>query len=149
MNPTKSRAKIFSILMIYFLMPVIYAFAQSPNTTQNVLQQRAYSLYSQLRCPVCQGQSLAESPAELAGDMRALILERLQAGDEEQTIINFLKDRYGDTILFNPPFSKRTYILWLLPFVILFIGLGVVIRRTQKARSLPDDKESNQGQSHE
>jgi len=134
--------KIWPSLLLFFLIPILSVMAQqAPDAASNPLQQRAYNLYSQLRCPVCQGQSLAESPAELAGDMRALILEQLQAGDDEQTIINFLKDRYGDTILFNPPFSGRTYILWLLPFIILLTGLWVVIRRTQKASSLPDQRQ--------
>ncbi|HMS44991.1 MAG TPA: cytochrome c-type biogenesis protein CcmH [Alphaproteobacteria bacterium] len=131
---------VFMVFVLYLGIAFISALikAQQPLSPQ-LIQQQAYQLYTELRCPVCQGQSLAESPAELAADMRALILERLSLGEKPEMVIAFLKDRYGDAISFHPPFTGRTYLLWILPFVVLIGGGYVVFRRIHHAQHLNRD----------
>ena len=90
------------------------------------LEARARVLSTELRCLVCQNQSIDDSDAPLAKDLRVLLRERLEAGDTDEQVIKFLVDRYGEFILLNPYFGAHTLLLWLLPFALLLIG-GVLI----------------------
>jgi cytochrome c-type biogenesis protein CcmH len=90
-------------------------------------KQKTYeSLTSQLRCLVCQNQTIADSHAELAGDLRRQVYEMLQQGKSEQEIVQFMTDRYGDFVLYNPPFKAKTGLLWLGPAAFLAVGLLAV-----------------------
>ena len=96
------------------------------------LETRARALSKELRCMVCQNQSIDDSDAPLARDLRVLVRERLQAGDSDRQVIDFLVARYGEFVLLKPRFSWRTALLWLGPAAILLIGafgLFVVARR--------------------
>jgi len=99
-------------------------------------QQQAYeTLTQELRCLVCQNQNIADSNAELAGDLRRQVYEMLQQGKSKDEIITFMTDRYGDFVLYNPPFKTKTGLLWLGPVVFLLVGLFMVvwvIRRRKK-----------------
>jgi cytochrome c-type biogenesis protein CcmH len=86
------------------------------------LEARARALSKELRCMVCQNQSIDDSDAPLARDLRVLVRERLQAGDSDREVINFLVTRYGEFVLLRPRFSAHTALLWLGPAVILLIG---------------------------
>lgn len=100
-----------------------------------VLEARAKTLAEQLRCLVCQNQSIAESNASLARDLRQIVRERLVAGDSDQEVIDYLVQRYGDWVLLEPPFKVETVILWLGPLAILLVALGVAgmaIRRRRR-----------------
>lgn len=98
----------------------------APDTLSNPVQEaRARSLQKELRCLVCQGESLDESNASLAVDLRRLIRARIKAGDSDEAIKNFLVSRYGDFILMQPPFETPTYALWLAPFGVLILGAGI------------------------
>jgi cytochrome c-type biogenesis protein CcmH len=81
-----------------------------------------------LRCLVCQGQSIADSDAEMAGDMRALVRQRIAAGERPEAIRAWLVQRYGDYVTYDPPWSWLTAPLWLTPLVLLVIGLLVARR---------------------
>ncbi|MBM4207304.1 MAG: cytochrome c-type biogenesis protein CcmH [Gammaproteobacteria bacterium] len=100
-------------------------------------QQKAYeTLTSELRCLVCQNQNVADSNAELAGDLRRQVYEMLQQGKSKEEIITFMTDRYGDFVLYNPPLKAKTGLLWLGPMLFLLTGLGMVlwfIKRRKKA----------------
>ncbi len=98
------------------------------------LEARARALSAQLRCMVCQNESIDESNADLARDLRVLVRERLQAGDNDDQIRVFLVRRYGDFILLKPPFKLETWLLWSAPFLILLTGgcIVLVARRRQK-----------------
>eukprot|EP01037_Dinobryon_pediforme_P013999 gene13999-14117_t len=96
------------------------------------LEHRARELSAQLRCLVCQNQSIDDSDAPLARDLRLLVRERLTAGDTDEAVKAYLVDRYGEFILLRPTFSPKTYILWFFP--ILFLGLGVVVLAFQRRR---------------
>jgi len=96
------------------------------------LEERARAISKELRCLVCQNQSIDDSDADLARDLRALVRERLLAGDSDEDIIAFATERYGDFVLLRPPMKPSTWALWYGPLVILMIaGLGmfVYIRR--------------------
>ena len=98
------------------------------------LEARARVLGGELRCLVCQNQSIDDSNADLAHDLRVLIRERLAAGDSDSQVIQYLVSRYGDFILLKPPLKPATYLLWLGPFIILALGGGAValyLRRRQ------------------
>lgn len=92
-------------------------------------EAEAKALMDTLRCLVCQGQSIADSDAEMAGDMRALVRERLQAGESPESIRAWLVQRYGDYVTYDPPFSWVTAPLWIAPIALLVIGI-VLARRT-------------------
>lgn len=104
-------------------------------------KDRYYSLLAQLRCLVCQNQSLAESDAGLAQDLRRKIHEMLQEGAGDEQIIDFMVARYGDFVLYNPPLKASTVLLWFGPFIlagfgILWLVVYLVRRNEQKAESL-------------
>jgi len=101
-----------------------------------VLEARARALSGELRCLVCQNQSIDDSNADLAHDLRVLIRERLTAGDSDSQVLQFMVRRYGDFILLKPPVKPDTYVLWFGPFAVLVLGaLGTALylRRSRGA----------------
>jgi cytochrome c-type biogenesis protein CcmH len=108
-------------------------------------QQKTYELInSELRCLVCQNQTIADSNAELAGDLRRQVFEMLQQGKSKDDIIQFMTDRYGDFVLYNPPLKTKTALLWLGPVAFLITGLIMIfwfIRRKKKAAIITIDKD--------
>jgi cytochrome c-type biogenesis protein CcmH len=114
----------------------------------NPEQQEAYeNLTSELRCLVCQNQTIADSNAELAADLRRQVYEMLQQGKSKQDIAQFMTDRYGDFVLYNPPFKLKTGLLWIGPAVFLLIGLVAVFlfaRRKKTAAKIEISAEKRQ-----
>lgn len=106
------------------LPPARLAYTQLPDPKQEAAAQR---LMTTLRCLVCQGQSIADSDAEMAGDMRALVRRRIAAGQTPQQVRDWLIARYGDYVTYDPPLSAATLPLWIAP--IALIGLGLWIAR--------------------
>jgi cytochrome c-type biogenesis protein CcmH len=102
------------------------ALAAPEKLTDPAKEARAVALQRQLRCLVCQGESLDESNAPLAADLRGVIRERIAAGDSDQQVKQYLVDRYGDFILMKPPLKDDTYLLWFAPLGLLVIGGTVV-----------------------
>jgi cytochrome c-type biogenesis protein CcmH len=98
------------------------------------LEARARHLSQELRCLVCQNQSIDDSNAPLARDLRVLLRERLTAGDSDREVLAFLTARYGDFVLLRPPFALRTVILWLAPFLLL-TGAALLLLTRARARS--------------
>lgn len=90
-------------------------------------EARAKALMEKLRCLVCQGQSIADSDAEMAGDMRALVRQRIDAGETPDQVQKWLIQRYGDYVSYDPPFSWVTAPLWIAP--LLLLGLGLLLTR--------------------
>jgi cytochrome c-type biogenesis protein CcmH len=93
-----------------------------------VLEQRARGLSRELRCMVCQNQSIDDSDAPLARDLRLLVRERLKAGDTDRQVMDFLVARYGDFVLLNPRITPHSIWLWLVPFAILIGGAAALLR---------------------
>jgi cytochrome c-type biogenesis protein CcmH len=127
------------VLAALFLMFATAAIAApAPGTFSDpALEARARSLQRELRCMVCQGESLDESNAPLAADMRTLIRAHIRAGESDDRIKYFLVARYGDFILMKPPFDANTYALWLTPFAVLIVGVGIAILVVVEARKAP------------
>jgi cytochrome c-type biogenesis protein CcmH len=102
------------------------------------LEARARGLSKHLRCMVCQNQSIDDSDAPLARDLRLLVRERLSAGDSDSQVIDFLVSRYGEFVLLKPRFEWHTAALWLLPPVILLAGAIAVFLSTRRRTVAPD-----------
>ena len=109
--------------------PAALADTQLPDAAQ---EARARALMETLRCLVCQGQSIADSDAEMAGDMRALVRQRVRAGESPERIREWLVERYGEYVSYDPPLSWMTAPLWLAPLVLL--ALGALLARRLFAR---------------
>jgi cytochrome c-type biogenesis protein CcmH len=105
------------------LPPSPWANRQLPDPRQ---EARARGLMEELRCLVCQGQSIADSDAELAGDMRALVREKIAAGESPAAIRSWLVDRYGNWVTFNPPVEPLTWPLWAAPILLLAAGAWLI-----------------------
>lgn len=103
--------------------------APLPNPAQ---EQRARALMAELRCLVCQNQSLLESDADLAVDLRRIVREHVARNESDAQIKAFLVARYGSWILFRPPVTQRTWLLWFGPLVFLILGTSVILRRTAR-----------------
>jgi cytochrome c-type biogenesis protein CcmH len=101
------------------------------------LEARARALSKELRCMVCQNESIDESEAPLAHDLRVLVRERLKAGDSDAQIINFLVARYGEFVLLKPPLSWHTAALWGMPPVVLLIGVVMIIIVVRRRSTAP------------
>ena len=103
-----------------------------------VLETRARDISQNLRCLVCQNQSIDDSNAELARDLRILVRERLTAGDSDSEVVTYVVDRYGDFVLLKPPFKGSTYVLWFGPAIIALLGLIAVFVFYRRRRSVPE-----------
>lgn len=112
------------------------ALAQEAQLDDPTLEQRARDLAREIRCVVCQAQSVADSDADIAKDMRTLIREQIAAGRSDQEIRDYLVARYGDFVLFEPPFKASTYVLWIGPFALFGLALiGTVVFFRRRAAS--------------
>jgi cytochrome c-type biogenesis protein CcmH len=101
-----------------------------------VLESRARDLSLELRCLVCQNQSIDDSNAELARDLRLLVRERLIAGDTDEEAMAYIRARYGDFVLLRPPVQKSTYLLWYGPIGIVVIGIVIVFVTSRRRRAM-------------
>jgi cytochrome c-type biogenesis protein CcmH len=132
------RVAIFFLLLICFSFGVLAKDAQPTEDPQ--IEQRMKNLTEQLRCLVCQNETLADSHADLAEDLRKQIREQMKAGKSDREIIAFLTERYGDFVLYKPPIKTTTYLLWFGPFVFLFGGTVVLYRYLSRRRQMIEDK---------
>jgi cytochrome c-type biogenesis protein CcmH len=104
------------------------------------IEQRMKALTEQLRCLVCQNETLADSRADLAEDLRQQIREQMKAGKTDPEILAFLTQRYGDFVLYNPPVKATTYLLWFGPFILLITGTWLLFRYLKHRRALIKDQ---------
>lgn len=109
--------------------------------TDPALEARAVRLGNELRCLVCENESVNASPAPLAADLRGLIRERIQAGDTDQQIRDLMAARYGEFVLFRPRLNWRNLLLWLGPFALLTAASALLIIRARSMGPLPEDPE--------
>jgi cytochrome c-type biogenesis protein CcmH len=126
------------LLLALLLMTSVtsFALAAEPGTLSDPkLEARAVTLQKKLRCLVCQGESLDESNAPLAADLRHLIRVRIAAGDTNEDVERYLVARYGDFILMKPPLEPQTYLLWFGPVTVLLIGGAIAGAVVFRARS--------------
>lgn len=103
-------------------------------------EHRAQALGKELRCLVCQSESIEDSNADLARDLRVIVRERIAQGDSDNQVMKFVVDRYGDYVLLNPPFKTSTLVLWIGPFVLFVVGVAAAFgfyRRRSTANPAP------------
>lgn len=112
-----------------------WAFTPDEPLADQALEARARALHAELRCLVCQGQSIADSNAGLAQDMRAIVRERIAAGESDEEVTGFLVERYGDFVLLDPPVKPETYALWFGPAAVFVLGAGLVFALLRRARA--------------
>lgn len=142
------RALRAGVLAVALLLAAGVASAVDPVELEDpALQARYRELSHELRCMQCQNQSIADSPVGLAGDLRREVRELLVAGKSDDEIRSWMRERYGDFILFRPVFAARTAWLWLAPAVLLVVGLGIAVRvvrqRASMAASSGDDDDGS------
>ena len=136
----------FSTLMVLAIgLGAAYAVEPDERLDDPVLEERAREISQQLRCVVCQNQSIDESDAPLARDLRLIIRERLVAGDDNRAAIEFVVARYGDFVLLKPPFQTDTYFLWVGPFIFVLLGLLLVYYYFRKVLGKIPDKHDGKG----
>ena len=125
---------IFSIFLTYLFSH--YSYSVEPDEILNNKEQetRARNISKNIRCLVCQNQSIDESNAPLAKDLRILIRDKIKSGKKDEEIYNFLRDRYGDFIFLKPTLSLNTFLLWFLPFIFLAIGLIIIFFNNKKSK---------------
>jgi cytochrome c-type biogenesis protein CcmH len=102
-----------------------------------LLETRARAISAELRCMVCQNQSIDDSNAELAKDLRVLVRDRIRAGDSDQQVMEYIVSRYGDFVLLKPPVAFNTLMLWGMPVLLLLIGGAMIYRQASRRRLSP------------
>ena len=127
---------IISICLIQFFSNSSYA-VEPDEVLENQKQElRARDISKNIRCMVCQNQSIDESNSPLAKDLRILIRNKIEEGNKNEEIYKFLTDRYGDFILLKPPLKLSTLALWILPFIFLVIGIFIVFSYNKKSKKI-------------
>jgi cytochrome c-type biogenesis protein CcmH len=122
-------------LLTFVAVPCAVAVEPDEVLSDATLEARARALSKEFRCMVCQNQSIDDSEAPLARDLRILVRERLQAGENDQQVINFLVARYGEFVLLRPRFSLRTALLWLAPAAALLVGACALLVLARRYRT--------------
>ncbi len=134
------RTLIALLAVLWLALP---AFAVNPDEmlADPVLEARARAISEGLRCLVCQNQSIDDSDADLAHELRVIVRERLTAGDSDAEVRQYLVDRYGEFVLLQPVLALHTILLWAAPPAVLLVGLMVVIAGTRRRRNVPESAE--------
>jgi cytochrome c-type biogenesis protein CcmH len=120
--------KLVLVLFLCLCAAPVLAVEPDEMLADPVLEERARALSKELRCLVCQGEDIDSSQAPFAADLRRLLRERLEAGDTDAAALKFIRDRYGDYVMLNPPFTPLTALLWAAPALVLAAGTAVALR---------------------
>ena len=134
------KRALLSLLLLCCVASLVFAQEARPLAEDPVLEARLTNLSKELRCLVCQNETLADSRADLAEDLRREIREQMKAGKSDQEIVAFLTDRYGQFILYKPRVTPVTYLLWFGPFVLLLAGLALLFRYIKSRRDAIAEK---------
>lgn len=135
--------KTIGLLIVAWLMATSVALAVTPDEVLSnpQLEQRARAISAELRCMVCQNQSIDDSDADLAKDLRVLVRDRLVAGDTNEEVFDYVVSRYGEFVLLRPRLSANTALLWGAPLVVLLLGSAAIFAFLRSGRGgLPEDK---------
>ena len=119
---------IILVCCLFLIISQKNLFADTSNSNKNFIINKTREISQNIKCLVCQNQSIDESNSEIAKDLKVLIKDKLKDGVTDEEIYKFLRDRYGDTILLKQPLETNTILLWFLPFVILVFGSFFVIK---------------------
>ena len=120
--------------LFWVLLVVPFLAGRGLADNQPDLDQRVAAIAAELRCLVCQNQSIAESNADLAVDLRRQIREQLKEGRSERDVLDFMVQRYGDFVLYRPPLKASTFLLWGGPFLLLVLGIFLLARKIRSVR---------------
>jgi cytochrome c-type biogenesis protein CcmH len=138
--------KVAALVFVFLAVAPAWAVQPDEMLKDPALEARARNLSAELRCMVCQNQSIDDSDAPLARDLRLLLRERIAAGDNDAAVVDFLVARYGEFILLRPRFNEHTAILWVLPPAVLVLGalaaLGLYRRRASRPATELDPAEA-------
>jgi len=118
--------------LLILSLPAFAIFTEKPLADPEQ-EARAQHLMREFRCLVCQNQAISESHADLASDMRAIVRERIAAGDDNEAVRQYFIDRYGDWVLLDPPLNRKTILLWAGGGVILLVGIGLIFIRMRRS----------------
>ena len=121
-----------------FLVVFLFSIALNAKAIENN-ENRIRHLEEKLRCLVCQNQSLADSNAELAGDLRREVRDQVAAGRSDDEIVSYLVQRYGDFVLYEPPFKATTALLWVGPFLLFAAAAGFLLVAVRRRRNAPEE----------
>jgi cytochrome c-type biogenesis protein CcmH len=135
-----TRSRFLSLLLICLIASLAIAKDAQPLGEDPAVEQRLTKLSQELRCLVCQNETLADSRADLAEDLRREIRQQIKAGKSDKEIVAFLTERYGDFVLYRPRVTPTTYLLWFGPFVLLLAGITVLLRYIKQRRDLIPEK---------
>ena len=132
----------YLLIVMFFLLPTFAYAGEAKDLAEDpVLEKRMVALAQNLRCLVCQNESLASSRSGLAEDLRREVREQMKKGLTDQEIIDYLVSRYGDFVLFDPPVKSYTLLLWYGPFALLVLGLiGLVFQLRKRKNSVPENQ---------
>ncbi|MEQ1816741.1 MAG: cytochrome c-type biogenesis protein [Nitrosomonas sp.] len=126
---------LFFILFLFLITPSVgWSKEAIPVAEDPIIEKRMLALTMDLRCLVCQNESIADSRADFSNDIRREIREQIKANKTDQEIVQFLVDRYGDFVLYNPPMKPTTILLWFGPVILFLIGLGSLIVYLRRRR---------------
>jgi cytochrome c-type biogenesis protein CcmH len=134
----RSFVRLLPVAALLSGMPTAFAADAVPTEKDAIAAARAVKLSEKLRCLVCQNQSIAESNAELAQDLRAQIHEQIAAGKTDEAIVDYMVARYGDFVLYQPPVKGTTMLLWAGPALLLLGGFVVLVRIVRARRAAPE-----------
>lgn len=123
-----------AVVLCCLLIPAVFAADAQPISDDPALDRRVQRLANELRCLVCQNQTIADSNAELAVDLRKQVREQLRQGRTEEEIVAYMVNRYGDFVLYRPPVKAQTLLLWIGPFVLMAGGLFALLRHLRHRR---------------
>ena len=137
---TRSRLLALLLLCLFSSFAIAQVQEEERPSDDPVIEARLANLSKELRCLQCQNQTLADSPAGLASDLRREIREQMKAGKSDQEVVAFLTQRYGDFILYRPRVTFTTYLLWFGPFVLLLGGLLILFYYIRQRRDTVDEK---------
>ena len=131
------RVRAWLACLLILMSPVAYAVGPDEVLPDAALEQRARDISAGLRCLVCQNQSIDDSDADLAKDLRILVRERLVAGDTNAEVEQYLVDRYGEFVLLNPRLNSHTWLLWAAAPVLLLVGLVALLFARRRTPAIP------------
>jgi len=126
--------RILALLVLFLAAPALAVMHPDEKLTNPAMEARAAAITRELRCVVCQNESVEESHADIARDLRLTVRKQILDGKTDDEVRAFLRSRYGDYILLDPPVAPRTYILWLMPLLVLGAGIALNWRSFKRIR---------------
>ncbi|MGG5888837.1 cytochrome c-type biogenesis protein [Falsiroseomonas sp. HC035] len=132
-----ARFAVRLLVLVFLATPALAVTSPADMLPDAAQEERARALGREIRCMVCQNQSIEDSEVSLARDLRLIVRERITAGDSNAEVKDFLHARYGDFVLLRPPFAWNTLILWATPFVALLLGFGLILMARRTTAQIP------------